>query len=91
MGEDRLGRGEDRGAVGLDRVERARAGEAFELAAVEQPRVDPRGEILEACERPAPLALGDQRLHRLLADALERAERIADRAVLDREMTRGWR
>ena len=71
---------------GLMRVERAGAGEAFELAAVEQPRVDARGEILEAGERPAPLALLDQRLHRLLADALERAERIADRAVLDGEM-----
>jgi hypothetical protein len=29
------------------RVERAGAGEAFELAAVEQPRIDPLGEIVE--------------------------------------------
>ena len=68
------------------RVERARAGKAFELPAVEQARIDARGEILEARERPAPFALLDQRLHRLLADALQRAERVADRAVLDREM-----
>ena len=63
---------------GLMRVERAGAGEALELAPVEQARVDARGEILEARERPSPLALLDQRLHRLLADALESAERIAD-------------
>ena len=76
---------------GLMLIERARAGQAFELAAVEQPRVDARGEILEACERPAARPLLDQRFHRLLADALERAEGIADRAVLDGEMRRGWR
>ena len=73
-------------------VERASAGEALELAAVEQARVDARGEILEAREGPAAFALLDQRFHRLLADALERAERIADAlAVLDGEMRPGWR
>ena len=66
------------GAIGLDRVERARAGEAFELAPVEQARIDPRGEIVEAGERPVAFALVDQLLHRPLADALERAERVAD-------------
>ena len=87
MGEDRLGRRMDRRPVGVERVERAGRGEAFELAAVEQLGIDPLGEIVEALERPVRLALGDQRLHRLLADALERAERIADAsplAVLDR-------
>ena len=53
MGEDGLGRAEHRRAIGLDAVERAGPGEAFELAPVEQPRIDPRGEILEAGERPA--------------------------------------
>ena len=48
VGEDGLGRGVDRGAIGLERVERARGGEAFELAAVEQLGIDPRGEIVEA-------------------------------------------
>ena len=61
VGEDRLGGGEHRGPLGLDAVERAGAGEAFELAAVEQPRIDPRGEILEAGERPVAVALLDQR------------------------------
>ena len=72
---------------GLSAVERAGGGQAFELAAVEQPGIDPLGEIVEAGERPVGLALGDQRLHRFLADALERAERVADTlAVLDREI-----
>ena len=86
MGEDRLGRGEDRGAVRRQLVERAAAGQAFDLAPVEQARVDPLGEVVEAGEGAAALALGDQRLHRFLADALQRAERVADRAVLDREV-----
>ena len=71
------------GRSGFERIERPRRGEAFELAAVEQPRVDPLGEIVEALEGPVGLALGDQRFHRLLADALQRAERVADLAVLD--------
>ena len=83
--EDCLGGGEHRRAIGLDRIEGAGGGEAFELAAVQEPRVDPRGEILEAGEGAATLPLRDQRLHRLLADALERAERVAHRAVFDRE------
>ncbi len=92
MGKDCLGRSEHRRALGLDAVERARAGEAFELAAVEQPRVDPVGEIVEAGEGPAALALLDQRFHRLFADALERAERIAHgTAFLDGEVGADWR
>src|SRR5437763_2321965 len=90
VGEDRLGRGEYRGALGLDAVERTGGGEAFELAAVQQPRIDASSEILETGERPAALALLDQRFHRLLADALERSERVANGSVVDREesMTR---
>src|SRR5687768_3347185 len=86
MGEDGLGAREDRGPVGLDRLQRAGAGEAFELAAVEQAGVDPAREILKAGKRAAAPTLRDQRFHRFLADALERAERVADLSVLDREM-----
>src|SRR5690242_16305008 len=86
MGEDRLGRREDCRPVRVEAVESAGAREAFELAAVEQPRIDSRGEILEALERPAPLPLLDQRLHRLLADALQCAQGIADGPALDREI-----
>src|SRR5258708_30118667 len=85
MGEDRFRCREDRGAVGVDGVECARCGEALELAAVENPRIDPRREVLEAGERPAPLALLDQSFHCLFADALERTERTADSTLLDRE------
>ena len=73
-----------------DLVEGAAAGEALDLAAVEQPRIDPRGEIVEAAKRTVRRALLDQLLHRLLADALERAERVADGMALavrlDREL-----
>src|SRR5215212_4362224 len=47
MGEDRLGCRKDGGSVGPNAVERAGTGEALELAAIEQPRIDPRGKILE--------------------------------------------
>ena len=79
VGEDGLGRGEHRRPVGVERVERAAAGEALDLAAVEQARIDPLGEILERLERAVGAPLLDQLLHRLLADALERAERVAHR------------
>ena len=46
MGEDRFRCREDRGAVGVDAVERARRGEALQLPAIEQPRIDPRREML---------------------------------------------
>ena len=41
-------------------VERAGAGEAFELPPVEHARIDPGGEILEAGEGSSPLPLFDQ-------------------------------
>ena len=77
MGEDGLGGGEHRGAVAGQAVEGAGGGQALDLPPVEQPRIDALGEIVEAGERPPRLALLDQRLHRLLADALQRAERVA--------------
>ena len=73
VGEDRLGAREHRRAVGVEAVERTGRGKAFELAAVQTFGVDPRGEIIERFERAIGIALGDQRLHRFLADALERA------------------
>src|SRR4029079_5429200 len=85
VGEDRCRGGEDRSALGLDAIERARRGEAFELSAVEQPRIDPRGKILEAGEWAASFPFLDQRFHRLLAYALERPEGVADGPVFDRE------
>ena len=84
--ENGLGGGKEGSAVGVDAIERARGGEAFELAAVEQFGIDPRGEVVERLERAVRAALVNQRRHRFLADALERAERIADLAILDREI-----
>ena len=85
MSKDGLGRGEDGRAIRRDGVEGARGGKAFDLAAVEQARIDAFGEIVQRLERPLRLALRDQRFHRLLADALERAQGVANLAVLDRE------
>ncbi len=84
MGEDGLSAGMHRGAVRIEAVERTGRSEALELAAVEDPGIDPRGEILKTAEglfHP----FSDQFFHRLLADALERAERVAHTAVLDVE------
>src|SRR3546814_20925967 len=49
-----------------------------DLPLVELARVDALGEIIKARERPAPLARVDKIAHRLLADALQRAKRIAN-------------
>src|SRR4051812_10268680 len=87
MGEDRFRCREARGAVGVDAVERARRGEALQLPAIEQPRIDPRREILEAGEGSALLAFLDQGFHRLLANALERAQGITDGTILNSEIS----
>src|SRR5258705_2510878 len=88
-GKNDFGRPVDRRTIGLDRVKRARRGEALELPPVELTRVDPRGEILEVFEWTAMLALLDQRLHRFRAAPLESAARAAPPVsiwpVLDRE------
>src|SRR3546814_12426846 len=49
------------------------------LAAFEQFRVDAAREIVEAREIAARAPFGDECFHRFLADALERAERVAHR------------
>src|SRR5207237_7440015 len=78
-GEDRLGRGMDTGAIGFDSVESSGSGERFELALIEQPRVDAPGEIVERFEPAFAVALVDQQFHRAFGDALELAERVAHR------------
>src|SRR3954447_3286056 len=90
MRENGLGSGEHRCPIRLDAVESTRAGETFELAPIEQARIDPRCEILEALERPSTRPLLHERIHRLLANALKRTQRIADGVsvwpIFDREM-----
>src|SRR4051794_35298242 len=88
MGENGLGGSEHRRSVRVDAVERPCPGEALELASVEQARIDSGGKILEAGDRPPPLALDDQSLHRLFANALKRAERVPPRSILDRKMSK---
>ena len=44
-GKDRLGAGEHARAIGIERVERAGGGEAFDHALVDRARIHPRGEI----------------------------------------------
>jgi len=76
----------NRCTVGLNWIECTASGKALKLTAIEQSRIDPGGEILKALERTAPFALGDQRIHGLFTDALERSERVADGAAFDGEV-----
>src|SRR3546814_8687892 len=80
-GEQAFGAGESARAVGLDTIERPARREGLDLPAVQHLGVDTARKIVERDEI-ALGALGDERLHRLFADALERAERIADRESL---------
>ena len=50
--KDGLSRGVDRWPVRVQRIERARRGKAFQLAAVEYPGIDPFGEIIETLKSP---------------------------------------
>ena len=70
-GENGLGAGEHARAVGIERVEGAGGGEAFDDALVDGARIDPRGEIRQRGEQPFLARLDDQ-LDRLRADALQR-------------------
>src|SRR5690242_8910382 len=85
MGKDGLRAAEHGTSVGLEAVEGSSAGKAFDLATIEQAWLDPVREVVERLERPAPFPLGDDGFHRLLADTLERSERIADRALFNRK------
>ncbi len=73
VGEDRFRAREHGGAIMAQHLERAASGKAFELAAVEQTRIDAVREILERLEGASLDPLGTQFLHRALAHALERA------------------
>ena len=68
------------GAVGVEAVEGAGRSEALQLTLVDGLGIAPPGEVEEVGERPVVGALLDHRLHRLDADVLERAQRIADGA-----------
>src|SRR6185503_8134062 len=87
MREDRLGGIEHSRPLILEGIEGARSSEALQLPSVQQPWIDPRGEVFEALERAAARPFRDELVHRLLADPLQRAECIANRAILDREMS----
>ena len=75
--QQHVGIGQDFGAVGLEAIEGAGGGEAFELTTVHRPRWRPAEHVVEAGERPVRLTLGDELLHRLLADVADAGERIA--------------
>ena len=79
-----IDRRENARAIGLESIERAGGGEAFQHALVDGARIDAAGEIGEIGERPLARA-ADDRLDRLPADALERGERVDDRVAVDLE------
>src|SRR5690606_9299334 len=67
--------------VGTETIQRAGADQRLQGALVDALEVDPRAEVEEVLERPLATRLND-RLHRRLADALDRAEAVDDAAVL---------
>src|SRR3546814_1303887 len=67
-GEQAFGAGESARAVGLDTIERPARREGLDLPAVQHLGVDTARKIVERDEI-ALGALGDERLHRLFADA----------------------
>ena len=86
--------GEHAGAVGFERIEGARRGEAFQHALVHRVRLDPGGKIGQVGKWPLAARL-DDRLDRLTADALERGERVMDRRAFHLKIDAGtvhrWR
>src|SRR5690606_10732630 len=81
---------DQRRAVHAKPVERARTRERFEHAAADLLLIDAPAEIEEALVPAVRLALAHDRLDRALADALDRAEPVADAArARGRELERG--
>jgi hypothetical protein len=78
MGEDRLGGSEHAARLGAIPSKARRRRKALELAAVEQARIDPFGEIVERLEAAVRAAVLDQLLHRLFTYALKRAQCVTD-------------
>src|SRR5690606_20253123 len=77
-------------AIRAEPVERAGAREGFEHATVELLRVDAAAKIEQILVRPVRLAFRDDRLSGTLADALDRAEPVADAPhAVRREDVRG--
>ena len=88
--QDRLGDRDNARAVRVDRIECAGRTQRLELPFVEQTRIDALCHIAQRREPPLGVPLGDQFLHRPLADALQRGERVANGVAvlvrLDREI-----
>ena len=82
--QDRFGAGEHPRAIGIEPVERAGGGQAFDHALVDRARIHPRGEIRQRGEQARLARLHDQ-LHRLVADALQAGQRVIDGVVADFE------
>ena len=80
--------GKTRARFGLEFIEGAGLREAFQHALVNGARIDARGEIGEIDELGGAPRL-DDRVDRLLADALERGERVNDRIAIDLEIDAG--
>ena len=73
------------GAMRLQRIESPGLDQGFDHALVDQLAVHARTEIEEALERAIGLALAHDGLDRPLPRALDGAQRVADRLVVDRD------
>ncbi len=100
-GHQQFGGREDAGTLQPETVEGAGRRKRLHLAAVQRARIDAVDEIVEAAEGPVGGAFGADVGHRAFADALQRAECVADgdlsvlifprrrrRQILEREIGR---
>src|SRR5262245_23272733 len=79
--------GKNPGSVFLERIECSGCGKTFQHAFVYGTRIDARRKVRETGEFSVP-ARGYDRFNGLLADALERCERIDDRIAVNFKVDR---
>src|SRR5262249_10493242 len=78
LAQKQLSRGKGLCSVRIEAVEGAGFSKIFELPTVEALGIETTREIQEILEAAAGITLRDEFAHRLLADPLDRGERIAD-------------
>ena len=84
--ECRVGGGEEMRTREAERVEGACLDETLHHTPVDEPEVDPRAEVLQRLERPLAATRLQDRLHRGLADVLDRGQAEANRVAGDAEL-----
>src|SRR4051812_17063817 len=76
--QQRTGGRETLRPVRIEAIESAGLDQALELPPIEAARVEPRREIEQVAEAAVPVALGNEIVHCVLADALDGRECVPD-------------